>query len=768
MSSINVNKKGLKKGRIKLGDILVASGLLTETDLQNALEAQKIQEKYLGEILISMGLVNDKQIGRALSKQLNLHFVNLENTQVSEEAIDLVPVEIAVKYRLIPIRKNNNNLVVAMSNPLEYDAVQDLRFLTECRISLVVASISDVMKCLEKYYPKIDISKEITDKDDLETTIELVQIKDEEDPLIQDLQNQAGLAPVIRFANSVIADAIRSNASDIHIEPQKISAHKKKTVIRCRIDGVMRDTLKADINIHPALVSRIKIISGMDISERRVPQDGKAQVNYGNESFDLRVSTIPTTYGEKVTMRILNPATARMNPEDLGLTHGDLKKVLESLERPQGIILVTGPTGSGKSSSLYAFLNRLNKPEVNIITVEDPVEFDVSGINQVQINTKAGITFARGLRAILRQDPDIVMMGEIRDSESARIAFQAAQTGHLVLSTLHTNDAPSAITRLMDLGIGHFQISDALVAVIGQRLVRRIHTDCKVKDELDPELMERIAPFLSETRIPTFYKGSGCQECSHTGYSGRMGLYEILMVTPSLKALINPNINGAIIKEEATKEGFKSLIHDGIQKAGKGITSLSEVFRVAPPDILAERESIAVRQAAGLAAQTADPQDLTRGKVSIHKEYPAFVREERAEFSGNNIKIVVAEDDVTTQMILCDALESQGYQIITADNGKQALEIILGKNPDLVVTDYMMPEMDGLQLIQALKARETTKDIPILMLTSMGELDSEILVMKAGADHFLPKPINRQRFLIRVENLAKRILKRKFCPPDSD
>jgi len=752
-------ENGLKHNRIKLGEILIAEGLLTDKDLQDALAAQKIQDKKFGKVLISMGLVNDQQLGRALSKQLNIPFVNLEDTRVSQEAIDLVPVKIAEKYNLIPIKKKDKNLVVAMSNPLEYDAVQDLRFVTECNIYIVVASISDVLKYQNKYYPKIDILKEITGKGDLETTIELVQPKDEKDSQIPDLKSQALLPPVVRFCNSMIANAIRSNASDIHIEPQKISAHNKKLVIRYRIDGVMQESLKADINIHPALVSRIKIISGMDISERRVPQDGKAQVNYGNETFDMRISTIPTTYGEKVTMRILNPATARMNPEDLGFINEDLQKVLECLDQPQGIILVTGPTGSGKSSSLYAFLNRLNKPEVNIVTVEDPVEFDVPGINQVQINTKSGITFGRGLRSILRQDPDIVMIGEIRDIETAGIAFQAAQTGHLVLSTLHTNDAPSAITRLMDLGIGHFQISDALVAVIGQRLVRRIHTDCKIKDELEPGVMKRIAPYFSETQIPAFHKGSECQGCNHTGYSGRLGLYEILVVTPSLKALISSNVGGVSIKEQAAKEGFKSLIQDGIQKAGKGLTSLSEVFRVAPPDNSARSRSMTVSQA-GHSAQTPDPPDIAPGKASIHKEIPAFVQEERTDFSGGKIKVVVAEDDAITQMILCNALESLGYQTMTADNGKQALEIILEKKPDLVVTDYLMPEMDGLQLIQALKAEGDTKDIPILMLTSMGELDSEISVMKAGADDFLPKPINRQRFLIRVENLAKRISKK--------
>lgn len=740
----------LKHTRKKLGQILVEEDFLTEKGLLDALASQKVQDKKLGDVLISMELVTDDQIAEALSKQLSIPFIKLKDAQISEDAIAIVSAEITKKYTLIPIRLQDNALLVAMSNPLEYDAVQDLRFTTGHPIYIVVAAISDVSAYLEKYYPKTDISVNFIDTDYKNDQMQVVSKKSEKNLQIQDLETQAGFAPVIRFSNSVIANAIRLNASDIHIEPHKISAALKNLIVRYRVDGIMQEALRTDINIHAPLLSRLKIISGMDIAERRVPQDGKAQVNFKGKFFDLRISTIPTTYGEKATIRILNPDTAQIRPEDLGFNPVDLHNVMEAVERTQGIILVTGPTGSGKSSTLYSFLNKLNKPEVNIITVEDPVEFDVPGINQVQINTKAGITFAKGLRSILRQDPDIVMLGEIRDRETAEIAFQAAQTGHLVLSTLHTNDAPSAITRLMNLGIDDFQISATLVAVIGQRLVRKVHEDCKIIDKPEQNILNRISPYLDlgENEKPTFYTGGkGCNECNDTGYSGRMGLFEILVMTPRLKRLIKPNMSASNLRDQAVKQGFRSITEDGIKKAEQGLISLSEVFRVAPPDIHEDEENDT-------------PNYVEQVPSTENKMQPAFTHEVRATFSGNKIKILVAEDDELNQEIICDILESHGYQTISAENGKVALRMIRKKNPDIIVTDYIMPQMDGLQLIKAIKNQEATKDIPILMLTSMDELDSEISVMKAGADDYLPKPIDRRRFLSRVDSLARRVRKK--------
>ncbi|MBW1643857.1 MAG: Flp pilus assembly complex ATPase component TadA, partial [Deltaproteobacteria bacterium] len=492
---------------------------------------------------------------------------------------------------------------------------------------------------------------------------------------------------------------------------------------------------------------------------------GKAQVIYGDKKYDLRVSTIPTSEGEKVTIRILNPATAEMTPKELGFSDKDLKDLTDAISMPQGIILVTGPTGSGKSSTLYACLNKLNTPKVNIVTVEDPVEFDVRGINQVQINPKAGITFAAGLRSILRQDPDIVMVGEIRDSETASIAFQAAQTGHLVLSTLHTNDAPSAVTRLLDLGIEDYLISASLVAVLGQRLVRRICKECKVPYTPTPQIMERIRPYIDDDKEPVFWKGKGCEACQGKGYSGRMALYEILMVTQSLKKLLKPNVSALEIKTAAQSEGFQTMTMDGIQKAMQGLTSIEEVFRVAPPDIKAmpgtrvEAAPVQRHEAEGIPRPPADKtsvQEMIGGEVTQPEERAPFTSDELPPFAAGKPKILVADDNMITLKVLCKNLESENYQVFAAENGLDGLEIASREKPDLIVTDYNMPRMDGMMFIKRLKSQLATRCIPIIMLTGKDEVESEVEVINAGADDYLVKPVNPKRFLARVHRLLKR------------
>jgi len=540
----------------------------------------------------------------------------------------------------------------------------------------------------------------------------------------------------VRFTNVLLADAIRLKASDVHIEPQKSAV-----IIRYRIDGIMREIMKTDKHVHASLVSRIKVISNMDISIRRKPQDGRSQVRFRDKSYDLRVSTIPTSYGEKVTIRILDQSRAGMRLEELGISDRALRDFMEVMSRPQGIILVTGPTGSGKSSTLYACLNRLNSPSVNIITVEDPVEFDISGINQVQINPQAGITFAAGLRSILRQDPDIVMVGEIRDTETASIAFQAGQTGHLVLSTLHANDATSAVTRLLDLGVEAFLISASLVAVVGQRLVRRMCQECKVPDPLSPQILKQLLPYIGTDKKATFWKGAGCEDCQYTGYSGRLGLFEILMVTPSLREIIAPKVSALTLRKAAESEGFQSMSMDGIRKALQGLTTIEEVFRVAPPE--AEE---------GTRLPIVEPPALEE----IEPEAPPPEEPSTSVASVRPQKILVADDNEIMVKILRNILESENYHVITAEDGLEALRLALQERPDLVVTDLLMPEMDGITLIKKLKSQLITRYIPIMMLTAKDEVDSEVRGIDAGADDYLTKPVNPKRLLARVSRLLKR------------
>jgi len=749
-----------ERKHIKLGDLLIKAGLIDDKTLGEALGVQKVQQKKLGEVLMDMGILDDVDIGNALASQLKIPFLRLEKITVPRDIIDLIPREMADKYKLVPLKKVKEGLVVAIANPLEFYAQDDLRFVTQMPIMIVVSPLSEILETIRNHYPENLSGDLLSDGVMEDVAMEVVQRKDTPDRGDQDLMNLAELPPVVRFTNAIIADGIRLKASDIHIEPQKT-----RLIIRCRVDGIMHETMKTDKHVHASVVSRIKVISNLDISIRRKPQDGKAQVKYGENTFDLRVSTIPTSYGEKVTIRILNPATAKLNPEDIGLAPKDLENLLDAIHRPQGTILVTGPTGSGKSSTLYACLNKLNTPLVNIVTVEDPVEFDVEGINQVQINPRAGITFAAGLRSILRQDPDIVMLGEIRDKETAGIAFQAAQTGHLVLSTMHTNDAPSAVTRLLDLGIDDFQISAALVAVLGQRLVRKIHTECKVADRPGPKVLERIRPYTGMEGRNVF-KGAGCNTCQGTGYAGRMGLFELLMVTPVLKERITTGVSAQVLKTAGKREGFRTMAADGIEKVLQGVTTFEEVFRVAPPEFrtdsrTGETTAAAPEPGSGsgadprrLPADAFPPEEIWMGDDK-KEEPPVFTVDETPPLAAENAKVLVVDDSEITRKVLCNALETEHYTAIQADQGKNGLKRALKDKPDLIVTDFQMPEMDGIALIKALKSDPSTAGIPIIMLTAVDDVASEVQVFDAGADDYLTKPVNPKRFLARVKRFVR-------------
>jgi len=721
--------------KMRLGEILIKSGLIDEKTLTKALETQKIEKKRLGQILVDMGVADQVIIAKTLARQLKIPYGRLEKVKIAKEVIGLVPSELAENHLVIPIKKRKNSILVAMANPLDLYALDDLRFFTQTQIDVAVVPEGDILDAIGRHYPKKDLKKSLDSGPNIDGEIEIIQERDPDEKEAHELLVAGELPPIVRFTNSVLADAIKLKASDIHLEPQKTSI-----TIRYRVDGVMREIMQADKHIHAGVVSRIKIISNLDISIKRKPQDGKAQVKHDGKTFDLRVSTLPTSYGEKVTIRILNPATAEMNPEDLGFSDKDLKHISGAITTPQGIILVTGPTGSGKSSTLYAFLNKLNSPEVNIVTVEDPVEFDVSGINQVQINPAAGITFAAGLRSILRQDPDIVMVGEIRDSETAVTAFQAAQTGHLVLSTLHTNDAPSAVIRLMDLGIDPFLVSASLIAIIGQRLVRGICQECKIPDSVPPEQMELILPYIAQGKDGIFWKGAGCEACQFTGYSGRLGLFEVFTMTPTLRRIISPNLSAVELKETAEKEGFLVMAIDGITKAMQGLTTVDEVFRVAPPEARGPTEG---------------PVQEPPLQEEVVPEEPSVSQSKASVISVSPKKILVVDDNVIILKLLRHLLEAEDYLVVTAENGLEGLKMASTERPNLIITDFLMPKMDGVTLIRKLKSQMSTRFIPIIMLTAKDEVESEVEVIDAGADDYLTKPVVAQRLLVRVDRLLR-------------
>ncbi len=552
----------------RLGEILIEMGLISSKELEKAFQIQKRAGKRLGEILVEQGVLSEKDLLKALSLKLSIPTAKIDSYAIDPAVVEIISREIAEKHKIIPLFKVNDTLTVAMADPLDVYVVDYLRHKTGLNIQTVLASESDIQKAIEKYYRV---------QNSLDKVIQDIQLDDTslEEPsreMFEDTTEEG--SSIVKVVNLILTQAIRDGGSDIHIEPDE-----KIMRVRYRIDGILHEAFKLPLKFHPIVISRIKIMSNLDVSEKRLPQDGRFQYKAGEKIVDLRVSILPTVKGEKVVMRILDKTGFILDLSRMGFSPGVAKTWDHLIHRPQGLILITGPTGSGKTSTLYASLNEINTPDKNIITVENPVEYNFPLISQVQINPKAGLTFASGLRSILRQDPDVIMVGEIRDPESAEIALRAALTGHLVLSTLHTNDAPSAVTRLVDMGLEPFLVASSLLGVLAQRLARRLCNACKSEVRVSPEKIRSLG--LGEDYLnKKFYKAEGCRECHRSGYKGRLGIHELLLVDDELQRLILKNGTDSQIREMAIKNGMRSLRMDGLRKAGQGLTSIEEVLRV--------------------------------------------------------------------------------------------------------------------------------------------------------------------------------------------
>lgn len=554
--------------KLRLGDVLVNSGVITAEQLQKGLELQKGSDRKLGETLVDEGITTEENIAKALSSQLGYEMVDLQDISIDEEILNLVPPNILKKHKMIPFeysRTGMNVLRVAMSDPMNMAAMDDINIITNLQVEPVVATPRDVMLALDRYYGQAEVNSALEEYVKEKTS----QMAEQEDIYSDDINN----SPIVQLVKTMIEQAVRQRASDIHIEPME-----KQVRVRYRIDGALYEKAAYNISLLPALVARIKIIGGMDISEKRKPQDGRITQVVDRREFDIRVSILPTVYGEKIVMRLTSKNALSREKSQLGLKPHDLQRFDHILKNPHGILLVTGPTGSGKSTTLYTALSELNKEDVNIITVEDPVEANIDGINQVQVNNKADLTFASALRSILRQDPDIIMIGEIRDQETASIAVQASITGHLVVSTLHTNSAASTITRLVDMGIEPYLIADSTVGVIAQRLVRRLCPDCKRAKKADAEDLEMLMRKPEEDL--TIYEPCGCAKCDGTGFRGRIGVYEIMEVTPQLKHIISKGGEVEAIKAQALKDGMHTLRMSATELVLDGTTSVQEMMRV--------------------------------------------------------------------------------------------------------------------------------------------------------------------------------------------
>lgn len=560
--------------RKKLGEVLCEKSYLDESGLKFALAEQKIEHRKLGQILLDLGYISQAQLNEALAHQAGIEKIDLTKVSISSDIVSLVPAELVSQYNIMPLSRKNGRLEVAMTDPFQPQVIEDLRLVTGCSVRRYYADPKEMENAILKFYGS-NVARMMDDLVPAEQRVESKQLDNNGDYSPAKLHELAREPSLVNLVNLVILEAIEARASDIHIEP-----FENQVKIKYRIDGMLVERTPSSKRLQAAIISRIKIMAGMNIAERFVPQDGHIEFAGKKGRVDLRVSTVPTVFGESIELRILDRTTSLMKLHDLGMNDQCLEGFSQCLQRTHGIVLVTGPTGCGKTTTLYASLNKIYSPAVKMITIEDPVEYQLEGINQMPVNPKRGLTFATGLRHILRHDPDIVMVGEIRDRETANIAIRAALTGHLVFSTLHTNDAPGAVTRLIDMGVEPFLLASSLEAVMAQRLIRTICPNCKVPYKPDEHVIKSLNGSMKILPDTKFYHGAGCNECGQTGMSGRIGIYELLRITGTLRELIAARPTTEQIIKAAPPDHI-SMVNDGLTKVTEGITTPEEIFRVA-------------------------------------------------------------------------------------------------------------------------------------------------------------------------------------------
>ena len=558
----------------KLGEMLLKANLITRDQLEQAIAQQKISGGRIGTILTKLCSVKEEDITRCLAEKYGIPYIDLDTQTIDPEVIRLIHPGIIQKHLVMPVAKRGTTLIMAMADPTNVLAVDDTKFVTGMKVELMVATESAVRRAIDRYYDSSETLQNVIASIE-DAGMEVMEEQADANLNIGDLKQAVEEAPVVKLVNLILAEAIKKEASDIHAEP-----YEKVFRVRFRIDGVLYEVMTPPMSLRNAIISRLKIMADLDISERRLPQDGRMKVKYKGREVDFRVSTLPTLFGEKVVMRLLDKSNLKLDLSKLGFEPKALADFEEAIRAPYGMILVTGPTGSGKTTTLYSALDRLNQPETNIMTAEDPVEFNIKGINQVQIRETIGLNFATALRSFLRQDPDVIMVGEIRDYETAEIAVKAALTGHLVLSTLHTNDAPSAVTRLLNMGIERFLVASSVILILAQRLLRRICMHCKDPVVVAPHALVDIGLSAEEAASITCYKGHGCEACSGTGYKGRIAIYEVMTLSPELRDMVLSGASALEIKRGAIQQGMRTLRMSGLEKLKEGMTTVEEVVRV--------------------------------------------------------------------------------------------------------------------------------------------------------------------------------------------
>ena len=716
----------------------------------------------LWEAMVHRKLVTDDKILETISARFRIPMADL--TMLETKAREAVPEQVARRHQVIPVRITDSVLEAATTNPFDIDAEKMLAFATGREVRMFLASPSKIRDKLDELYkPESVVSKLLGGLGDAQ----LVQVTEEAEEIGASL-DEASQRPIIRLVDMMLADGIASRASDIHVEPAEGGV-----VVRYRIDGVLRQVMTIPRGAGLPLISRIKIMSGLDIADRLRPQDGRARVSINNDKIDLRISTLPASLGEKVVIRILDTRSTILDLPSLGMLDDERQLIERLLDNKEGIILVTGPTGSGKTTTLYSALKVIQGEGVNIVTVEDPVEYRLGkNIVQVQVNVKAGLTFATALRSILRQDPDVVLVGEIRDHETAQIAIQASLTGHLVLSTLHTNDAPSSVTRLIDMGMEPYMIGSALRGILAQRLMRRLCLICKeaVTDFGTDQIPAKMKDYVPEGT--TLYRAVGCPDCAMTGYRGRFCICEILVVTAEIEGLVAAGSPAGVIAKAARKNGMRSLWDSGLRHVLAGETAVEELLRVTDvPMEDAETAPVAPRAVAPAAPpvprERATPSPVTpppTTQPSILDASAAFELIDEDHEAGatdrdtgkKGITVLLVDDEHQLRRVMKDLLEREGYTIAEAADGVEALDQADRHAPDVIVLDLNLPTLDGYTVLSQLRSRPATREIPIIVLTAKGDEDNEVRVFELGADDFLTKPFRVRALSARLESVVAR------------
>ena len=716
-------------GLQRIDKCLIDRGLISPEQIEEARLSAKGSKRPILDELIELGYLGDDDLISAfLSADPTLRVADLQAVSVDQSLLSRVPYTLTQRHTALPIEVRDGELVVAMTNPWDLMATDDLSLAAGEPVRPVLARRADLLEAIERFYcvdgSVYDLCKHMQADDSIEVTA----AGELEGRAVAELETSAGDAPVVRLVNLIVADGLKQNASDIHIEPTS-----EKLIVRYRIDGVLRTVLELPSRLTPAVTSRIKILAGMDIAERRKPQDGRIKVRRAGQEVDVRVSVIPVFTGEKTVLRLLTFAAANLSLDKLGFRPDELALYRDMLFRPQGMLLVTGPTGSGKTSTIYASLIELNDGIRNITTVEDPVEYQLNGINQIQMNEAAGVTFGSALRSILRQDPNVIFVGEIRDAETAEIAFRAAQTGHLVITTLHTNSAAAAYTRLLDIGIEPFLVSTSLLGIVAQRLVRRLCAQCKTPYEAGPHELERLGEAVPPGT--TLYRGAGCATCNYTGYHGRVPVFEILPVTDQIKQLISLTRPESQIAEVAVTAGMKPLPTRAADLVLEGVTSAEEASSVCPAEV----------------KRAATSTTLASSAVSA----PAYEPNPAPKIATPTVLIV--DDDPAIRLLFRRTFGKDPIEIHEAENGEEGLRLAHQLKPSLIILDVMMPVMTGIEACRRLKSSVEMANIPVILATAKTADEDEVQGLRAGADDYLVKPLLPEKLRLHVlKHLGKK------------